>query len=189
MLEKIKRNLRYKLTTKRYEHTLGVYETALDLATLYRVDTYKVSVAALLHDCAKDLSEEYMKELLSKHNIKLSFVEENNKSLWHALLGAVMAEKEYGITDEEILSAIRVHTTGNEKMSTIDKIIYIADYIEPSRNFEGIEELRALAWQNLDQALLKAYNITISYILTKGLMLDLKTVSSRNRLLHSLKIC
>ena len=155
-LQKIKKQLSKALDAKRYEHTIGVAYTAAALAMRYDVDIKKAEIAGLLHDCAKCLENEKKVSICEKHNIPISEAEERNHFLLHAKVGAHLAEKKYHIKDEDILNAIRSHTTGRPEMSVLEKIIYIADYIEPGREHASdLDKVRKLSFENLDLALVK----------------------------------
>ena len=153
-ISEMKKRVREMITDKRYEHTLGVEYTACCLAYRYGADVQKVRVAAILHDCAKYVSYDKMIAECEEAGYVLNDAERKNPSLLHARLGALYATKYFGIDDPEILSAITWHTTGKPDMSLTDKIIYIADYIEPNRNVSPIlSEVRAEAFKDIDVCL------------------------------------
>ncbi len=163
-LKSIKKQLHYELSPKRFLHTRGVAEEALKLAELYDIEPERAYIAGILHDCAKDYSTEEALELCEKYNLELDEVLKSQPDLIHSFLGAEVARHEYGIEDEDILNAIRYHTTGRAEMSDLEKIIYLADFFEPSRKpFKGIEEMKALAYSNLNKAMEFALNNTIDY--------------------------
>lgn len=147
----IKEILSKKLSKNRYEHTLGVCETAIALAKRFGEDEDKAYLAALLHDCAKYMSAKEHIEYANNFGIKLSEEELLCLPVIHAPIGAEIARIEYGVEDEDVLGAIRYHTVAKEDMSVLQKIIYTADMIEPSRKFDGVEELRSLASKSLDE--------------------------------------
>lgn len=150
---------------KRFEHTLGVTYTAACLAMCHDIDTERAEVAGLLHDCAKCLSNDKKVDLCKRQSIEINLTEEKNPFLLHAKAGAYLAEHKYGIGDEDILNAVRYHTTGRPGMSTLEKIVFIADYIEPGRDHsERLPELRKLAFQDLDRALVEILKDTLSYL-------------------------
>lgn len=181
----MKKYLEENLVKGRYLHTLGVVETAVKLAKIHGEDVEKAEIAALSHDIAKNLSKEELLKIIKENNISLSFDEKNTKELWHSIVGPIVAKERFAIDDIEILSAIRWHTTGKEDMSALDKIIYLADLVEPSRNFPGVEELRQDCEENLDIAMLNALTHTIKYLLEKGCLIDINTVKARNYLLYT----
>lgn len=155
-------------------------ETALRLAEKNNCDIEKVKIAALLHDCAKYPDKLYLLKLANDFDIILDDVMERNYELIHGPLGAKIAEKEYDVKDLEVLDAIKFHTTGRENMTLLDKIIYISDYIEPGRNFSGVEEVRNLAFKDLDESILLAMNNTISFLVNKNSLIHLNTIKARN---------
>lgn len=164
-ITKIRRRLMTELDKERYEHTLGVMYTAAALAMRYDEDIEKALLAGLLHDCAKCIPNGKKLKLCEKHNIQMTETERRNPFLLHAKLGAFLAMEQYGVHDKEIISAILNHTTGKPNMSLLDKIVYVADYIEPRRSkAENLPEVRKLAFLNLDKALYKILSDTLSYL-------------------------
>ena len=131
---KIRKKLKDELSKSRYEHTLGVEFTSAAMAMKFGADIEKAQLAGLLHDCAKCIDDEEKLDECKKYGVDISDVERRNPFLIHSKLGAVYAKEKYGVDDEEILSAITYHTTGRPDMSFIEKIVFIADYIEPGRN-------------------------------------------------------
>lgn len=150
---------------KRYEHTLGVTYTAACLAMRYDIDVERAETAGLLHDCAKCLSNDKKIKLCKMQSIEINMTEAKNPFLLHAKAGAYLAEHKYGIQDEDILNAIRYHTTGRPGMSMLEKIVFIADYIEPNRTHTSkLPALRKLAFEDLDKALLEILKHTLLYL-------------------------
>ena len=186
-IEGIKLYLKANLAEKRYIHILGVSDIAKNLAKLNGISEEKAEIAGLAHDVAKNLSKVKMKEIINKHNIVLSAVEENNENLWHSIIGPIEAKDKLGIQDEEILDAIRWHTTGKEHMSVLTKIIYIADMIEPSRNFEGVEDIRKVTLEDLDKGVYCGLTRSIEFLLIKNLLIDENTMRARNYFLFDSK--
>lgn len=155
-LHKIRKQLIKALDSKRYEHTQGVAYTSAALAMRYGEDIQKAELAGLLHDCAKCLDNDKKIQICKKHNIEISEAEQNNPFLLHAKVGGFLAKSKYKIDDEEIIDAILYHTTGRPGMSLLEKIVYIADYIEPGRDYApNLDEIRRLCFADLDEALLK----------------------------------
>lgn len=164
-LKLLQKQMKEELSEDRYEHTLGVMYTAESLAMRYGVDMTKAAVAGLLHDCAKCIPNTQKIKMCKKHGIEITEMEERNPSLLHAKLGAYMAQKVYNVDDEEILSAIRYHTTGKPDMSMLDMIIYMADYIEPNRDkAPNLKEIRKLTFENIEEALYQVLERTLSYL-------------------------
>jgi predicted HD superfamily hydrolase involved in NAD metabolism len=158
--------VRAELTEHRYIHTIGVMETAIELANRFGADGNKAEIAAIYHDYAKFRPKEEMKKLIIEHNLGSDLLV-HNVELWHAPVGAYLVEKEVGIVDSEIIDAIRFHTSGRPSMTLLEKIIYVADYIEPGRHFPGVEEVRELAKISLEDALIKAIHNTIVFLMKK----------------------
>ncbi|MBE5906907.1 MAG: HD domain-containing protein [Lachnospiraceae bacterium] len=175
-VEEILTSLKNKLKPERYHHTIGVMFTAANLAYAYGFDADKAILAGALHDCAK-LAEsiDYIDEC-KRAGIEVPTFCYDNPALLHADLGAVYAKEQYHIEDEEILHAIRVHTTGCSNMSMLDKILYLADYIEPGRYpYDGIEQLRHTAYKDLDYAVLLESENVLSYLKARGCVTDPRT--------------
>ena len=157
----------------RYEHTLGVAYTAACLAGVYGIDTRKAIRAGLLHDCAKCMDDDKKISFCEKHNILFSDIERNNPYLLHAKVGSFLAMDTYQIEDTDILNAILNHTTGRPGMSTLEKIVFIADYIEPNRKHApNLAEIRKLAFEDLDKALLWILKDTLAYLHSTGGQID-----------------
>lgn len=186
-LKEIREYLMNNLKPSRYGHTLGVVNTAIKLAEVYGEDKNKAEIAALCHDVAKNMSHKELKKIIEDENIVLSIDEENTQELWHSITAPIIARKVFEIDDEEILNAMRWHTTGKENMTNLEKIIYLADLIEPSRIFDGVEEIREVAYKDLDLAMLKALTHTTIYLLTKGCAVDINSVKARNYLVYNMK--
>ena len=158
---------------KRYEHTLGVAFTAASLAMRYGADVKQAQVAGLLHDCAKCMTNEERLSICKKNKLEVTPVEKANPFLLHAKVGAFLAKEKYGIQDEEILSAVRCHSTGRPNMPLLEKIVFTADYIEPSRKTApNLDEVRTMAFQNLDIALCKILSDTLNYLDTVDQEID-----------------
>ena len=164
-IEEIQERLQKVLKKKRYQHTLGVRYTAQAMAMRFGKDVCKAGYAGVLHDCAKYLSDKQMLAECKKHEISCSSTEKVQPSLLHAKLGAYYAEHIYDISDKEILSAIRWHTTGKPEMTDFEKIIFIADYIEPGRKpLPRIEQIRRASFENLDEAMFLILDNTLCYL-------------------------
>lgn len=186
MMDKIHSLLKPMISTKRYNHSIGVQNTAVKLAVLNNIDINKASMAGLIHDCAKGLPDQELIKAAVEGGIEIDEVSRRYPELLHGPVGAILTKKVFGIYDEEIQHAIRYHTTGCENMSMLDKIIYIADYIEPGRNFPRVEELRNAAYDDINRGVLMAMESTIKYIIERGQLLDTMTVKARNYLLIAL---
>ena len=161
--------LRAELKPKRFKHTLGVMKTAREMAALYGADEYEAQRAGLLHDNAKALSLERMREIANNAGLKISADESETASLMHAPVGAYLAKARFGETDENVIDAIRFHTTGRPDMTALEAIIYLADMIEPNREeFDGLDDLRQLARRDLYRALEMGLAMSTSYVIKRG---------------------
>lgn len=186
--EQMKETLCTLLTDHRYTHSLGVVETAVKMARIFGADSEKTEIAALLHDCAKQIPHNTQLDMCIEYGIPLDEVKEKELGLLHAELGAYFAEHEFGITDTEILDAIRYHTLGRENMTDMEKILYLADIIEPNRKeFEGLSELRKLCFENLDRALLYGFGLTISHTNRSGHILHNQTIDAEKYIREKLR--
>ena len=161
----MRERLQNKLTKKRFEHSLGVEYVSGCLAIVHGADVEKALIAGLLHDCAKCLSAEEKISRCQKHGLPISSVELENPELLHAKLGAFYAREKYGIKDEEILSAIEFHTTGKPAMTIMEKLVFVADYIEPYRKvLPEIAEIRKEAFTDIDRSIVHILRNTLSYL-------------------------
>ncbi len=186
-IEAWSQKLKGMLSEKRYIHSLGVMETAEKMARRFGVDPEKAKIAGLLHDCAKDVDKDEMLVLCKKLGVKLDPVKREQRSLIHADLGAKFLETEFGITDHDIILAVKYHTLGRENMTDLEKILYLADVIEPNRKpFEGIEALRGLCESNLDCAMLFAIERSIDYVRHRRKKLHSQTLAAQQ---YFLTIC
>lgn len=178
-IEVLKLRLKHNMDIERYNHSIGVAYTAACLAMRYNYDIKKAEIAGLLHDCAKGLPNDEKIKLCMSNDITINKAEAICPDLLHAKLGAFLAEKYYNVIDEEILKAILCHTTGRPKMSLLDKILYIADYIEPNRDkFENLEEIRRLAFIDIDKCLFKILFNTTHHLVNKNKMIDPITIET-----------
>jgi len=169
----ILQKLKKRLTTKRFDHTLRVEETASTLAKRFSGNRRKVEIAALLHDYAKNYTDSEKLILCKKLHLELSNHEQNNLDLVHSKLGAELAREKFFIYDTDILDAIKYHTTGRPHMSLTEKIIFIADYIEPGRKmFDELAQVRQAAEVDLHSAIVKKLVLTIKYLIDRGQYID-----------------
>ncbi|AIQ57103.1 bis(5'-nucleosyl)-tetraphosphatase (symmetrical) YqeK [Paenibacillus borealis] len=175
-----------QMPDKRWKHTLGVMESSVKLAQRYGADPARAETAAILHDVAKYWPVERMREIIEQNGLSAELLK-YDKQLWHAEVGAYVAEHDYGITDSEVLDAIRYHTSGRENMSLLEKIVCLADYIEPGRDFPGVDEIRRLAKVSLEEGLVAGLDSTISLLLEKRRIVFPLTVLARNDLVRILE--
>ena len=172
-ITKMQKRLKKHLDRERYEHTLGVMYTAGALAMRYECDLEQALTAGLLHDCAKCIPSKKKIRLCEKYHLSISESERQNPSLLHAKLGAYLAATKYHVRDQRILDAIICHTTGKPKMTMLDKILYIADYIEPGRKeAPNLPEVRKLAFQDIDACLYLILKDSLAYLHTRNLAID-----------------
>lgn len=179
ILEYLKRHLSYE----RYAHSMEVGHIAEKLAKHYGCDIGKAKLAGLIHDCCKEEKYENLVNYAKKCGFPVDEESYKIPEILHGPASVYICRTLFGIEDEDILSSIRYHVTGRENMSIMEKIIFIGDYIEPSRKFEGIEGLRALAYENLDTAMLCALDLSILYLIKKRRLLHHDTVDARNFLI------
>lgn len=181
-LTKIYEKLKHYIGEKRFEHSLRVAKTAEKMAGKFGVDPKKAFMSGLVHDCAKYNEESYIKKFnIDRAAYPVSSIKD---PVLHAFLGAEVAKKVYNIYDEDILNAIKYHTTGREAMSDLEKIIFIADAIEPGREFEGIENIREVAYNNLDDALLLLLDSNIVFLINKKALINPLSFEARNYLIE-----
>ncbi|WAA10352.1 bis(5'-nucleosyl)-tetraphosphatase (symmetrical) YqeK [Fervidibacillus albus] len=171
--------IKHHLPEKRYVHTLGVMGTAVQLARKYGCDEKKAEVAAIFHDYAKYRPQEELRQVIVDFHLPKQLLDFHSE-LWHAPVGAILVQKEIGIDDEEILNAIKYHTTGRPGMTILEKVIFLADYIEPNRSFSGVEQVRELAERNLELAVFQALQNTIIYLVEKRVTVYPDTVDTYN---------
>lgn len=182
-IEEIKGDLEVRLSLERFAHSLGVMETAKRLAATFGADIEKAALAGLIHDCARCLTPDDQLKNAESAGILLDEIQIHEKVLIHGPLGAVMAREIFGIADREILRAVEIHSTGDRDMTVLEKIIFLADYIEPNRDFPGVEDIRAKAGADLDTAVVLAFDSTIKHVISRGKLLHPGTIAGRNDIL------
>ncbi|CAM5195707.1 bis(5'-nucleosyl)-tetraphosphatase (symmetrical) OS=Ureibacillus acetophenoni OX=614649 GN=SAMN05877842_102273 PE=4 SV=1 [Ureibacillus acetophenoni] len=155
--------IKTRMPEKRYIHTIGVMETAVRLAELYGEDVKSAETAAILHDIAKYADEDWMIQIVKENGLDERLIDWGPEIL-HGPVGAWIAEHEFNISDKDILNSIHYHTTGRAGMSKLEKIIYIADMIEPNRNFDGVEKLRNKAQKDLEKAMRACIRHSIKFL-------------------------
>lgn len=185
----VKQNSAYKqkiaelLSEKRYQHSLNVADTAKALAKQYGADGEKAYIAGLLHDCMKESPREVQLQIIQQSDTILNNAEQLNPSLWHAISGAIYAEKVLGVHDKDILNAIRYHTTAKEECTLLEKCVFVADFISADRTYNGVEEMRLFAQQDIDKAMLEGLRFTIETLAAKEKPLHPDSVLAYNALL------
>ncbi len=181
-LKQLKAVLKERLQNKRYEHSVHVMEMAVSLAAVHGVDEESAAVAGLLHDYAKNMSPEELRQAANELGLELDSVVCRHMMLAHGPVGAALIERDLHVSDPAILNAIRYHTYGCTGMGMLEKIIYLADYIEPGRKFKGADELRKIAFENLDKAVLIALEASIAYLIGTDRLMHPNTLYARNEL-------
>ncbi|KAB3533117.1 bis(5'-nucleosyl)-tetraphosphatase (symmetrical) YqeK [Alkaliphilus serpentinus] len=176
-------NIKNHMSEKRYLHTLGVVDAAVYLADKYGENIEEAKLAALLHDYAKDFTEEELKNYIHRNGIDVDEILIVAYQLLHGRVGAHIAKNRFHINNQDILNAIDNHTTGSRNMSNLEKIIYLADFIEVGRDYPGVDDLRIVAEESLDKAVLQALNNTIKYVLSIDKLLHPNTIYARNELM------
>ena len=182
--EEMRALLEKSLKPSRYQHSLGVAETAVFLARRFGVDEEQAQVAGLLHDCAREFRNEDLIAEAEKRLIMVGNIERQMPLLLHAYVGSRLVTEKYGVSDHAVEQAIWRHTVGGAKMTKLDKIIWFADMIEPNRDYPGVEELRSLAkTAALDDMVLAGLTQSITFVLQKGGLIHPDTVIARNEIL------
>jgi len=179
--EKMIARLKSKINERRFEHSLGVEYTAACMAMVHGVDVEKARIAGLLHDCAKCLPTKEKLEKARKHKLVISKFEEKNPDMLHGKLGAYYAKARYEVDDQEILDAITYHTTGRPNMTILDKIIFVADYIEPNRKeLKDMDIIRKEAFLDLDKCVIHILKNTLDYLNNSTNEMDFMTQLTYN---------
>lgn len=186
--EELISTIKERLSPPRFTHTINVAKEAEKLAHIYNINREAAILAGLLHDYAREFSERDLLHLAQEAQWPINIVEKENPMLLHGPVAAYLVEKDLGISDPAILQAIRFHTTGCSQMYDVAKIVFLADMLEPTRSYPGVEELRKLAYRgDLDYALLKSLEHSLLYVMGKGFLIHPLSVEARNDLLIQLK--
>ncbi|WP_101772624.1 bis(5'-nucleosyl)-tetraphosphatase (symmetrical) YqeK [Peptostreptococcus faecalis] len=184
MIEKLKDYL----PEKRIKHSLNVAKAAIKISEQTGCDKEKAEIASILHDAAKYVKLADVQSYCDKYNIVLDDMEKKSTALSHSILGAYIAKYEFGVDDEEILNAIRYHTTGKPNMTPLEETIYLSDLIEEGRNYPGVDSLRELAYSGkIDEALANLLDSSIINVLKKKAVLHLRSVEARNYYVEKVK--
>lgn len=175
----LKSTISERMPIERFEHVLRVVDTARELAIKYEVSVVKAEQAALLHDIAKFMDQQSLRLILERENIDdrlLAFHHE----LWHGPVGSIIANNELGIDDADVLNAVRYHTTGRSGMSLLEKVIYVADMIEPGRTFPGVKQLREISMENIDVVMGACIHQSVQYLVSKRVPIFLDSIDCYN---------
>lgn len=175
-------DVKSSLSEKRFKHTEGVIKRAVEYAEVYNANIEDTKLAALAHDIAKEISKEDAFEMVEKYGLELDEIEKLNFNLVHAKLAAEIVKEKYNF-NEDILNAIRYHTTGREDMSILEKIIFLADATEENRNYKELEYLVSLIKENIDAGMIYTLKWTFNDITNKGNLIHLDSVKAYNFLI------
>lgn len=173
--QKARRLAKKRLSAKRYQHTLNVRRMAVKLAKRWGADPEKAALAALLHDTAKELPREEMLQILNDNAIIAENAQNRPSPVWHGICAAILAQTQWGVEDEEVLSAIRCHTTGKPGMSLLDEIVFLADMTSAERDYPEVDYLRKLEKKDIHQAMREALEMNLHWLEESGKPVDEET--------------
>lgn len=179
--EELAAQVESQMSAKRFKHVLGVEKAAIHLADIYGASKEAASIAALCHDYAKERPDQEMTELIVADEHLEEDLLDYGSNIWHGPCAAEIAKKEFQLTDEDILNAIRYHTIGRSEMSLLEQVIYVADFIEPGRNFPGVEEARVLASRDLQEAVTYETQQTLLHLIQTKKKIYPKAVATFNK--------
>ena len=179
--------LRERLTERRFIHSLNVADSAKELALIYGCDPEKAYTVGLIHDCCKDEAPGLQLSYMLENNLEMTDLEINEPKLYHAMCGSVYAKNEFGITDEDMLSAIRYHTTGRKNMSLLEKVVFIADFISAERDYNGVDVMREKAKRSLEEAIVEGLGFTITDLIERARIIHPDTVDAYNDAMYVLQ--
>ncbi len=171
-----------RMKSARFKHSKNVAKEAVRLAKKYGADVKKAEIAGILHDATKESEADEQMMLIAKAGIELSEMEKNTPKLWHAISGSAYVKVELGIDDQEIIDAIRYHTTGRKGMTLLDKVIFIADFTSADRDYEGVEMMRKIADKDLDEAVLEGMSFTMADLAQRKLTIAPDTFAGYNEM-------
>ena len=173
--------IRNRMGDYRFEHSVNVAKSAVMLALKYGADVEKAELAGILHDSCKEIDKEEMLQIINDSGIMLDVAEENSSKLWHAIAGYCYAKDVLKIEDEDVLNAIRYHTTGRANMSLLERIIFIADFISDERMYNGVEIMREKANSSLEEAMLYGLQFTIGNLAERNLVIHPNALDCYNQ--------
>ncbi|MCK1258925.1 bis(5'-nucleosyl)-tetraphosphatase (symmetrical) YqeK [Streptococcus uberis] len=184
--EELLEKIAAQMSKKRFKHVLGVEKAAIALAEKNQCNTDKAGLAGLLHDYAKECSDDVFKDYIKKYNLDSELLHWNN-NVWHGMVGIYKIQEDFQLKDPDIQRAIEIHTVGSKTMSLLDKILYVADYIEEGRDFPLVDQARRIADDNLDKAVAFETVNTVAYLASKGQPIYPQTIETYNAFCHFLK--
>lgn len=179
--------LRERLTEKRFLHSLNVADSAKELALIYGCDPEKAYTVGLIHDWCKDDAPGLQLSYMLSNSLAMTELEINEPKLYHAMCGSLYARKELGITDEDMLNAIRYHTTGRKNMSILEKVVFIADFISAERDYNGVDVMREKAKRSLEEAIVEGLGFTITDLIERARIIHPDTVDAYNDAMYALQ--
>lgn len=179
-IKEYKKIIKPRMSETRYEHSINVASEAVKLAELYGADKDKAEIAGILHDVTKETPNEEQLQIMEKNGIILSKLQLSSPKLWHSLSGAAYINGELGIEDEDILNAVRYHTSGRAGMSTLEKIIFVADFTSAERDYDGIETIREKSRRSLEEAMHFGLSFTLVDLVKRGRAIDPNAVECYN---------
>lgn len=185
-IELLKEEIKEKLTEKRYLHSISVMNMCEKLAKKYNCDVKRAMLIGVVHDMAKEMTDEEMLTYVNRNHISISETEKNLPKILHGKIAGDFAKKKYDF-DDEMCEAIKYHTTGKENMTLLQKVLFVADKIDETRHYEGVEELRKLAFENLDEAIIKNIDETLIINIGKRKIILEESIKTRNYLLVNKK--
>ncbi len=185
--EQCEREARRHLTDKRFYHSQCVAAEAARLARRYGADVEKARLCGILHDIMKDTPPEEQLKILGDSGIILSKTQQRNRKLWHSLSGAAYIQRELGVTDGEILSAVGCHTSGRQDMSLLDKVLFVADYISADRDYPGVEDMRRAADSSLEEAMVEGILFTVNELMEQRLPVAAESIAAYNDAIFTLE--
>ncbi len=171
-----------RMKAVRFKHSKNVAKEAVRLAKKYGADVEKAELAGILHDATKETDGPEQMSLIRRAGIELTDMEKDSPKLWHAISGSAYTQVELGITDKEVIDAIRYHTTGRAGMTLLDKVIFVADFTSADRDFEGVDRIRRIADKSLDEAVLEGMSFTMSDLALRKLTIAPDTFAGYNEM-------
>lgn len=175
--------IKKRMSECRYLHCVNVAESAVQLARKYGADESKSKIAGLLHDITKEMPIQEQRKLIDKYGIELNEIESKTPKLWHSISGSLFVKYELGVKDEDIINAIRHHTSAAKGMTILEKVLYVADFISAERDYPGVEKIRAVAKKDLDLCVLEGLVFSIQDLVNKNSLIHPDTVEAYNELL------
>lgn len=177
--------IKSRLSEYRFTHSMNVAKSAVELAEKYGADKEKAYIAGVLHDVMKEENLDVQREFVEKNGEKMTFLELNSKSVYHQMSGSAYAKLELNIDDEDILNAIRFHTTGRRGMTLLEKVIYTADFISAERNYPDVDVMRVKAKVSLEDAMLYSLKYTINDLTSKTAVIHPDTIECYNWIIEN----